>query len=127
MADWATKEATLCEYAVVESLCENGPGCCTGTTAPAGTHLAGASPYGVLDMAGNVSEWVQDYYDASYYDGSPTDAPMGPATGTSHTYRGGSFLSAGLTPIATSTRNPTPENQAAMGFRCALPTPAGAP
>jgi hypothetical protein len=39
---------------------------------------AGVSPYGVMDMAGNVGEWVNDTYDGSYYNYSPVNNPQGP-------------------------------------------------
>jgi formylglycine-generating enzyme required for sulfatase activity len=63
------------------------------TTAPVGTYPAGASPYGVLDLAGNVYEWVQDIYAADYYAWGPTVNPTGPseADGTFRVTRGGSF------------------------------------
>ena len=44
-----------------------------------GSYAAGASPFGALDMAGNVWEWVGDYYDMRYYEGSPESNPIGPA------------------------------------------------
>ena len=46
-----------------------------------GSYPAGASPYGVLDMAGNVYEWVYDYYSPTYYDISRKDNPPGPISG----------------------------------------------
>jgi formylglycine-generating enzyme required for sulfatase activity len=48
-----------------------------------------ASPYGACDMAGNVSEWCSDWYNASYYSTSPITDPLGPLTGNTHSIRGG--------------------------------------
>jgi formylglycine-generating enzyme required for sulfatase activity len=63
-----------------------------GRTTPVGSYPLGASPYGALDMAGNVWEWVHDWYGYSYY--KTTDGavdPTGPSTGTQHVMRGGSY------------------------------------
>jgi len=62
-----------------------------GDTTQVGSYPAGASPYGALDMAGNVWEWVQDWYDEEYYMQSPKRNPMGPETGLFFIERGGSF------------------------------------
>ena len=62
-----------------------------GDTTPIGSYPKGASPYGVLDMAGNVWEWVNDWYDEKYYSVSPSVNPQGPASGTRRVLRGGSW------------------------------------
>ncbi len=62
-------------------------------TVPVGNYLAGASPYGALDMAGNVEEWVADWYAPDYYAQSPSRSPLGPASGLFRGVRGGSFNS----------------------------------
>jgi serine/threonine-protein kinase len=62
-------------------------------TAPAGSYPDGASWVGALDMAGNVREWVNDWYDAGYYARSPAKNPTGPETGEYRALRGGSWLS----------------------------------
>ena len=59
-------------------------------TAPVGSYAAGASPYGSLDMAGNVWEWCQDWYDGGYYARSPGRDPQGPNSGVLRVVRGGS-------------------------------------
>ena len=62
-----------------------------GDTTRVGSYPAGASPYGALDMAGNVWEWVNDWYDPQYYSKSPKQNPSGPETGYFFINRGGSF------------------------------------
>ncbi len=64
---------------------------CVGDTSQVGSYLPGASPYGVLDMAGNVLEWVSDWHSDSYYSIWPYLNPIGPDTGTYKAARGGSF------------------------------------
>jgi formylglycine-generating enzyme required for sulfatase activity len=65
---------------------------CAGSPLPVGSHPAGASPYGVLDMAGNVQEWVADWYEAEVYSRSVTSNPTGPEAGSFRVRRGGTFL-----------------------------------
>jgi formylglycine-generating enzyme required for sulfatase activity len=66
-------------------------GLCVGDTSTVGSYLAGTSPYGALDMAGNVWEWVNDWFDGGYYSDSPVSNPPGPATGTYRAMRGGGW------------------------------------
>ena len=62
-----------------------------GKLPPVGSIPEGASPYGVLDMAGSAFEWVSDWYSSSYYAISPANDPTGPTTGSNHVIRGGWF------------------------------------
>lgn len=91
-------------------------------TAPVGSYPMGASPYGALDMAGNVFEWVQDYFDDGYYSISSYENPQGPTNGIYRVLRGGSWQ--GDSRVTRSAdRSQFPHPSRAMnwaGFRCAL-------
>ncbi len=60
-------------------------------TVPVGSYPEGASPYGVLDMSGNVFEWTSDWYGYNYYKDSPSKNPTGPAKGSQRVMRGSNF------------------------------------
>jgi len=69
-----------------------------GDTTRVGSYAAGASPYGALDMAGNVAEWVNDFYDPVYYNKLVNFNPMGPTARANYyarVVRGGTFQDAG--------------------------------
>lgn len=77
-------------------------GACEGDTTEVGSYASGQSPYGLFDMAGNVWEWVADWYDANYYFSSPSSNPPGSSIGQYRVVRGGSFANI---PTAVETTN----------------------
>ncbi len=83
-------------------------------------YLIGISPYGLLNMAGNVQEWVNDWYDPNYYLSSPYKNPQGPETGQLKILRGGGYWD-NATEVQTFFRfkhDPTSAGQH-RGIRCA--------
>ncbi len=95
-----------------------------GDTTEVGSYPAGASFYGLFDMAGNAAEWVHDWYNEKYYQNSPSSNPFGPDTGDKKVVRGdewdcayyfcgGERTSARLFPQEPSTIG------VGVGFRCA--------
>jgi formylglycine-generating enzyme required for sulfatase activity len=66
-------------------------GSCVGDTTAVGSYESGKSPYGIYDLAGNVWEWVADWYDATYYQNSPLENPLGPSSGQKRVLRGGAW------------------------------------
>lgn len=101
-----------------------GPGCGAGTTKPVGSKPKGASPYGALDMAGNLWEWTSDWYSESYFKNSPKNNPKGPKSGTFKTLRGSSWLMRtheGITVTNRTAYSPIGQGYV-VGFRCAAST-----
>ena len=89
---------------------------------PIGGYPSGASPYDCMDMAGNVAEWVQDWYDAGYYKKSPDKNPQGPETGKYRIIRGGAWREIGgflRCTIRDNYRVPDCRPEYGLGFRCA--------
>ncbi|MGB0386503.1 MAG: SUMF1/EgtB/PvdO family nonheme iron enzyme [Ardenticatenaceae bacterium] len=89
-------------------------------TAPVGSYPEGESPYGALDMAGNVAEWVADWYDPTYYHTQPNRNPTGPNSGSLRTLRGGSWNNI-QSHIRTAVRSHSAPSVRLndFGFRCA--------
>ena len=90
------------------------------TLVQVGIYEKGKSLYGVYDMAGNVWEWVADWYDAEYYQKSPPRNPKGPKTGTYKAVRSSGWQ--GETPqvrIFTRIKSLPTDRNNSTGFRCA--------
>ncbi|MBM3301589.1 MAG: SUMF1/EgtB/PvdO family nonheme iron enzyme, partial [Deltaproteobacteria bacterium] len=84
---WGNAKAT-CNYAVMD---DGGYGCGKARTWEVCSKPKGNTEQGLCDMSGNVWEWVEDWYDKSYYGKSPSSNPKGPSSGTSRVLRGGSW------------------------------------
>ena len=103
---------------------------CIGDTTPVGSYPSGISVYGIHDMAGNVSEWVSDWFQEDYYENAPETDPTGPDSGwvvdeehpegfEATTARGGSHGS-GKGSLKSHHRTPEPTDATSngLGFRC---------
>ncbi len=108
-----------------------GPNCdllnydyCVGQTTSVVEHLDGMSYYEAFDMAGNVFEWVSDWYQANYYGETPIQDPLGPEIGSRRSVRSSSYQSGADDSIAARRYSSKPiDHRADLGFRCVVQNP----
>lgn len=87
---------------------------------PVGSFPQGASPYGVMDMAGNVCEWCADWWGENYYQNTPNRNPTGPSSGSYRVLRGGSWFSWQDNCFTSFRGEDWPQGRGDyLGFRCA--------
>jgi len=98
---------------------------CVGALTDVTKYVEGASPFGVLDMAGNVFEWVNDFYGENYYNNAPTENPTGPDSGEFRVVRGSGFET-DISQAASAIRRPAGNayHNRDLGFRCVVQQPA---
>ncbi len=123
---WGNHPAPSCERVVMNEKrgSEIGPGCGAGTTRPVGSRPDGASPYGALDMAGNLFEWTSDWYSETYFSNSPYRNPEGPDYGEAKVLRGSAWSARFKDGVALTVRSAyAPPGQGyVVGARCAKGT-----
>ncbi len=90
-----------------------------GGTSPVTDYINGISAFGLFNMAGNVQEWVADWYGFDYYTRSPQANPTGPEAGLQKVLRGGSWDTGPLFLRSVHRRSAEPTAaSSAIGFRC---------
>jgi formylglycine-generating enzyme required for sulfatase activity len=100
---------------------QGGAGCGRQATSPVGSKPGDTSPFGALDMAGNVREWVADWYADNAYRDAPLRNPTGPSQGPSRVTRGGSWNDRVPRMLRTTVRvgYSAGTRMPSLGFRCA--------
>ena len=90
-------------------------------SAPVGVIKSDASPFGVMDGAGNVIEWVEDWYQENAYREAADMDPSSPEYGTFKVLRGAGYASSGSDLRITSRNKMVPDfRDETIGFRCAM-------
>jgi len=112
-----------CPFAYRDSSIDDG----FAEAAPVGQFPEGVSPYGAMDMAGNVWEWVADWYQSDAYQATSVPDPQGPTSGMWKVMRGGSWLEpswqGSVLPDRTANRGWLEPGsfRVDLGFRCVAP------
>ncbi len=125
---WAEPSCELMNHGV--ELGDDGAGC-SGATVEVGSYPAGASPYGMLDIAGNLLEWVHDHFLAEYYADAPTVDPEGPDYGwifdpfcsgdDARGLRGGGWRTGPSMAMVSARAADWPHHESnTIGFRCSF-------
>lgn len=97
---------------------------CVGKSTPINEYTEGVSFYSAFDMAGNIREWVADWYSPSYYSQSPAQDPLGPEIGQKRSVRGSSFQDGGGSSVSAHRFSLDPaQNLPDLGFRCIVGDP----
>ena len=97
---------------------------CTKQAADVTGSQDGHSPYGALNMAGNVYEWVEDWYDPRYYTASPTGDPPGPAEGRARVIRSSGYHGSADQSLSYGRSYSSPDDHRPdLGFRCVVGNP----
>lgn len=122
---WGNQPAS-CERAVMSEQLPGekmAPGCGRGTTRPVGSKPAGASPYGAMDMEGNLWEWTRDWFAAELPANPVYHNPTGPAAGEHKVLKSSSWMMRNSDMMASSIRaSYSPRGQGyVVGFRCVKP------
>ncbi|MCA9620974.1 MAG: formylglycine-generating enzyme family protein, partial [Myxococcales bacterium] len=109
-------EIPECSHAVLRDT--QGPGCGRNKPWPGESRPRGVSPFGAQDMAGNLREWVADWF--SPRPTNESEDPTGPKSGTQRVVRGGGWQSEGASLSAYRREAADPEMRSIdLGFRCA--------
>ena len=109
-------EAPSCSLANYRTLDDD----CVGDTMPVNSYPDGASYYGVMDMTGNVWEWLHDWYAKDYYSPEPVTNPRGPLDSVFRVRRGGAWNDRDIHLRSASRLSQQPDSEEAnIGFRCA--------
>lgn len=87
------EDAASCDWTIKQTTATGGAGCGINTPLAPGSRFGDLSPYGIFDLAGNVSEWTSDFYGKDTFKTTWADAPGGPDSGSGRVAKGGNFQS----------------------------------
>ena len=115
---WGNEEPVCQEGALAGAKFDDDLECDDNGTMPVGSYSPNG--YGLFDMAGNVWEWVADWYSSTFYGDSPPENPTGPQNGTDRVLRGGSWeYDYEALRVSIRFKDAPDGSSGEFGFRCA--------